>query len=668
MRPLPPSDEALLQRISRGDAEAFQILLERHANLAYGLSRRILGNTADAEDACQEAWTDVLKDSGAFDPRGAGSGRAWIARIVLRSAQDVSRKRRPTPEDAVRPDPSPSSSPEETREIQRLVEMEVRALPDGVREAVLLHYYHGMTQRDVAAVLDRPEGTVRRQVVEAVETLRHRLLRREVVLPVVALAAAMQTSPAYAAPAALKTSLAMLPSQIAPVLAPATSVTKASLIGGGLMNAKAVLAVLIAAAVSVGLVARQMSTSQTVPAPVRAIVPKATPKLHLTQAPLSETPGTPKTEPPGLQSPLPPLSPAPRLWRDRLAVLSPKGFDPEKIDKLASILDAHPGDPAWEAGVLNYLARGLAREERLDFWKAAAETLPENLPVSDILLRISLDCNPHRLGEVLQGELLKRPENTRLLWLSASMAAKEGRLDEAERLILIAGRKPQWAEQAGIPEIWSVKVEKTMLEGTPETFSILRQAQEAFDHESGILQPDLKHYQNSSKALIDLAETRRSQGDLEGARALLEANARLGSAMSEGSRRTLISYLVGMAVERRATQRLRDMAADLLTIRAAESRLHVLKEESDRTRLWLRETTHDLCRLDAFLGNRYVDYLRELGIPSSPAPDTPDLEVASRNLAQEDRALVERMTREILESSEMDRYRAWKAAQAGAKP
>ncbi len=84
------SDEALMARIARGDEPAFRTLASRHLPAMLGLARRILGNTADAEDVAQEAMLRVWTHAPRWQPLALF--RTWLTRVVVNLCLD--RKRR----------------------------------------------------------------------------------------------------------------------------------------------------------------------------------------------------------------------------------------------------------------------------------------------------------------------------------------------------------------------------------------------------------------------------------------------------------------------------------------------------------------------------------------------------------------------------------------------
>lgn len=83
--------EPILKRIAAGDRNAVEDCLNAYGGLAYSIARRLLANEADAEDAVQEAFIDVWKNAGRFDPAVA-SEATFIAMITRRRVIDKIRR------------------------------------------------------------------------------------------------------------------------------------------------------------------------------------------------------------------------------------------------------------------------------------------------------------------------------------------------------------------------------------------------------------------------------------------------------------------------------------------------------------------------------------------------------------------------------------------------
>ena len=170
------SDEALMARVARGDERAFQLLSRRHLPAMLGLARRILGSAAEAEDVAQEAFLRVWTHAPRWQP--LAQFRTWLTRVVVNLCLD--RKRRaPWVEleaagDIV--DPAPSAGEKaESDERERMLATAVEKLPARQRSAIVLTYGEGMSNAQVAEVLDTSVSAVETLLVRAKQNLRRAL-------------------------------------------------------------------------------------------------------------------------------------------------------------------------------------------------------------------------------------------------------------------------------------------------------------------------------------------------------------------------------------------------------------------------------------------------------------------------------------------------------------
>ena len=85
-----PSDEELCSRIAARDADAFELMVDRHQARAYRLAASILGNETDARDVSQDAFIQLYEAAGSFDGRSRFS--TWFYRILVNLCIDNQRR------------------------------------------------------------------------------------------------------------------------------------------------------------------------------------------------------------------------------------------------------------------------------------------------------------------------------------------------------------------------------------------------------------------------------------------------------------------------------------------------------------------------------------------------------------------------------------------------
>src|SRR5262245_3343768 len=168
-------DSGLLEACSMGDEQALGLLYDRYGKLAYGVALRVLGDSALAEDAVQDAFQTVWQRAAAYDP-ARGKASAWILTLVHRRAVDLVRRQGrfnslPVRLEAAAP-PIPAEGVHETVVLRSAVQAALRTLSSGEREVLDLTYWGGLTQSQVATALQIPSGTVKSRTSSALVKLR----------------------------------------------------------------------------------------------------------------------------------------------------------------------------------------------------------------------------------------------------------------------------------------------------------------------------------------------------------------------------------------------------------------------------------------------------------------------------------------------------------------
>lgn len=158
-------DAALMQRVQGGDAQAYRELSQSHLRRVLNLAFRLLGDKQEAEDVAQETFLKLWKDSKSWKPDYPLA--TWLLRVTRNLCIDRLRQRRPVePEVEAGTDSSRPSSLLERKETSLAVQDAIDALPERQRAALALSHFDGMSNPQIAEVL---------QVgVEAVESLLSR--------------------------------------------------------------------------------------------------------------------------------------------------------------------------------------------------------------------------------------------------------------------------------------------------------------------------------------------------------------------------------------------------------------------------------------------------------------------------------------------------------------
>lgn len=188
-------EKVLILAAQKGDVAAFNQLVRAYQTLVYRTAYRVLGDSAAAEDATQDAFISAFKHL--RDYRG-GSFKAWLLRIVTNACYDQLRvkQRRPTASlDALLLDPdnpaqgadrAASESPQEFAERQELgaaIQRGLATLPPDQRMTLVLVDIEGFDYEETATATGANLGTVKSRLSRGRTQLRNFLLNQQELLP-----------------------------------------------------------------------------------------------------------------------------------------------------------------------------------------------------------------------------------------------------------------------------------------------------------------------------------------------------------------------------------------------------------------------------------------------------------------------------------------------------
>lgn len=177
---LDASDAALVVAIGRYREDALAEAYRRHAGAVYALARRLLSDRVLAEEIVQEVFLRLWNAPDRFDP-DRGSLRSYLlaqchGRSVDVIRSETSRRRREEKEWALAADAGYDLEHEVwDMAVADRVKAALQGLPEGERSAILLAYFGGHTYREVAELLDEPEGTVKSRIRSGLRRLRGEL-------------------------------------------------------------------------------------------------------------------------------------------------------------------------------------------------------------------------------------------------------------------------------------------------------------------------------------------------------------------------------------------------------------------------------------------------------------------------------------------------------------
>jgi RNA polymerase sigma factor (sigma-70 family) len=172
-------DDVLVERARQGDAVAYARLVERYQDLAFRIAYVVVGSTAEAEDAAQEAFIKAYYALPRF--RAGAAFRPWLLQIVANQARNQRRAGgrrgslalRASAEERPLGDAAPSPEVDALLEERRQTLLAaVNGLRDEDRQIVAYRYFLELSEADMAGALGCARGTVKSRLSRALGRLR----------------------------------------------------------------------------------------------------------------------------------------------------------------------------------------------------------------------------------------------------------------------------------------------------------------------------------------------------------------------------------------------------------------------------------------------------------------------------------------------------------------
>jgi RNA polymerase sigma-70 factor (ECF subfamily) len=177
-------DQQLVERVQRGDKQAFGLLVQKYQRKLARLLSRFIRDPAEVEDVAQEAFIKAYRALPSF--RGDSAFYTWLYRIGINTAKNhlVAMGRRAPTSTEVDADEAEGldegeqlrdiNTPESvllSNEIARTVNATIEKLPEELRKAIQMREIEGMSYEDIAAAMNCPIGTVRSRIFRAREAI-----------------------------------------------------------------------------------------------------------------------------------------------------------------------------------------------------------------------------------------------------------------------------------------------------------------------------------------------------------------------------------------------------------------------------------------------------------------------------------------------------------------
>jgi RNA polymerase sigma factor (sigma-70 family) len=172
-------DASLGKLIASHDPAALEELYDRHGGACYGLARRVVTDEQLAQDVVQEVFLAIWRGAATYDG-SRGTLSTWLYALTHHKSVDAVRRSqrhsgRRASEDALitEPDPSPGVDEQALASVRRdQVRAALADLPEPQRRALMLAYFGGYSQSEIAAMTGIPLGTVKTRTLAALRRLR----------------------------------------------------------------------------------------------------------------------------------------------------------------------------------------------------------------------------------------------------------------------------------------------------------------------------------------------------------------------------------------------------------------------------------------------------------------------------------------------------------------
>ncbi len=172
-------DALLMGHVAAGDPECVDVLIRRHGGALLTFLRRAAPTAADADDIFQEVWLRVVRSARTYDP--AQRFTAWLFTIAWNRLRDHWRRHNARPpsggndgitfaEEASSPRAGVDARLIEAERSARVRQL-IGLLPAKLAEAIWLRYFEELSEKEMAARLGVPVGTVKSRLHEGVKRL-----------------------------------------------------------------------------------------------------------------------------------------------------------------------------------------------------------------------------------------------------------------------------------------------------------------------------------------------------------------------------------------------------------------------------------------------------------------------------------------------------------------
>jgi RNA polymerase sigma-70 factor (ECF subfamily) len=177
-------DETIVALIAQAQADALSELYDRYSRLVFSLAVGSVGNRSTAEEITQDVFLRVWQRAGQYRP-DRGRVSTWLTSIARNRSIDQLRRRGSRPEQhsvtwaEIAPGTEPSlEGPAQAADLimeRHQIRIAVNGLPVEQKKVLALAYFQGLTQNQIADLLDLPLGTVKTRIRLGIQKLHQAL-------------------------------------------------------------------------------------------------------------------------------------------------------------------------------------------------------------------------------------------------------------------------------------------------------------------------------------------------------------------------------------------------------------------------------------------------------------------------------------------------------------
>lgn len=173
-------EKEIIARVTRGDTQAFSVLVDNYQNLIFHVVKRIVPAQMDGEDICQEVFVKVYRSIGSFKHQSKLS--TWIAKIAYLTALNFLKRNKRSltedyPEDIVSLK-TDQDSPEEQlskKNISEYLNRLIEQLPEQYRLVLTLYHLEEFSIEEINDITGMPEGTIKSHLYRARKMLKDKI-------------------------------------------------------------------------------------------------------------------------------------------------------------------------------------------------------------------------------------------------------------------------------------------------------------------------------------------------------------------------------------------------------------------------------------------------------------------------------------------------------------